>query len=73
MKRQLWLMYVWEPWKWFEEVPAGYGIVKLDEPPCKYCIHWRPYRTHDGVVCCAAEEMCRDFSCFKSKEELPNQ
>jgi hypothetical protein len=64
--------YKWEPWE-------GYGKdnknmrADIVEPPCKNCLKWKPqdifneYGNYYGTVCCIAENMEHDFSCFKSK------
>lgn len=50
----------------------------ISEPPCKVCKHWNPQVTFrngpegqipDGVRLCHAQDMHRDFSCFKVRDE----
>ncbi len=67
--------YNFNPWDDFEKDPE---ILPIEDPPCKYCKHWRPQRIYredilgsvfDGVrLCWSDNDPEHDFSCFKSKE-----
>lgn len=55
------------------KIPA----LKISEPPCRHCRHWRPepnIKVHkgaqvvQGIVLCQAENMHRDFSCYDERE-----
>lgn len=61
-----------KPWKTFRKNYKPEKI-KVEEPPCKCCVHWNPVRKYkntdygmiyDGVILCHAKEMFVDFSCF---------
>lgn len=66
----------WKPWTDSPvDAPAAMNKYNgMKGPPCSFCLHWNPqvaYRptpqgfVGDGIVCCHAEEMHPDFSCFK--------
>jgi len=63
-----------EPWDEFakEFVPE---ILDIKEPPCKYCLKWKPQRVYSGlenkyvgVRLCWVAEMHTDFSCYEEKD-----
>src|SRR5208337_2121130 len=62
----------WEPWEIYRPLDDD---LRLPEPPCRECHFWNPRRKYlsggfyDGVICCHAEEMQADFSCYKEKFE----
>lgn len=58
--------FEWEPWDWPQE-----KVNKIEQPPCKYCLHWNPIIIRhdcpglDSVVLCHAKDIFSDFSCFE--------
>jgi hypothetical protein len=65
----------WTPWEDYEKDPE---ILDIKRPPCEDCMFWNPQRTyHEGVykshfsglVLCHAENMHKDFSCFKARRD----
>jgi len=60
----------WDPWTRYRN---NNDPVEIPEPPCKYCRYWKPQRDMpnpytNGILCCQAEEMFGDFSCFRKRE-----
>lgn len=64
----------WKPWDDFVKEPE---TLKISQPPCKSCVHWKPQRKYAehagtqryaGIICCHAKEMERDFSCYESRD-----
>lgn len=65
----------WDPWNIKATAPA----LNITEPPCKDCRFWNPYAVFEtnkktgqvaqnGIRCCTAEDMFRDFSCYEPRE-----
>lgn len=67
-----------EPWKTFKKEYEPESI-DVKKPPCPHCKHWKPVRKYqqmyanivkfDGVQLCHTEDMFKDFSCYRDKEE----
>jgi hypothetical protein len=60
------------PWDDFKHIEEPQ--IPIDEPPCKYCIHFKPVVMHQetlniGVRLCHTNEMYRDFSCYRTKDK----
>jgi len=64
-------------WPTIDYMSRPAPVLAITAPPCPACRHWVPqidYRaTHtgyepNGLVCCHAEQMHYDFSCFKPKD-----
>jgi hypothetical protein len=67
----------WKPWQTFKRNPPD--LLGVNAPPCPDCRHWKPQakfmdlptgQIFDGVVCCHAEDMHHDFSCFRSNDQI---
>jgi len=60
----------WEPIKTLRTMNGPVELPQVDEPPCRWCQHWRPERLRDnegktiGIRCCWSELQHQDFSCF---------
>ena len=74
--------FVWEHWKETKNYPPE--LLPISEPPCKYCIFFKPYHKTYILIgkgelfsrfeACIAEEMYNDFSCYRSDiEELEDE
>lgn len=58
----------WDPWTRYKN---NDDLVEIPEPPCRNCRYWNPARDNPpfgGILCCHAEEMFGDFSCFRQRE-----
>jgi hypothetical protein len=71
---------VWDIEQFAREIEG----INITEPPCKNCVHWNPQRKYrpgktgqefDGIVCCHANDMYSDYSCFDAKvaKEVHNE
>lgn len=62
----------WQPYIDFKK---DCEILPVTEPPCKFCIYWKPIRRYDhagrydGVQMCGKREMINDFSCYEQNLE----
>lgn len=66
----------WRPWEQFK---ADQEVLPIPAPPCPSCRYWHPIRNYvnlpsyfgqfDGVRLCHAQEMERDFSCFRDRPQ----
>ena len=60
----------WKPWDDDEDFQLSDRIsLKIVRPPCEFCIHWYPSIEAKkgevrGIVCCTADRMHTDFSCY---------
>ena len=71
----------WKPW--LTHKLNSPDLVGINAPPCPECKYWKPQGKFidlkefgmqwDGVVCCHAEDMYPDFSCFRSKLAANNK
>lgn len=56
-----------------EEFRQNKETLNIDCPPCYNCTYWTPQRhftktgEFEGIRCCAAEHMSRDFSCYTER------
>ena len=63
----------WAPWVTYASETVAEELLPIKGPPCSTCEFWAPMRRwvqlkdrlkFDGIVCCHADEMWGDFSCY---------
>lgn len=64
----------WQPWNDYK--PQKEELLPIEAPPCANCAFWKPIRVYDDVgayngvrLCHVLDGQCRDFSCYKPREE----
>lgn len=62
-----------------EQFQKDQELLPVSAPPCPGCAYWHPVNRYvsygmyfakwDGIRLCHAQEMERDFSCFREKQK----